>query len=728
MRETRLTRITILKQPSDVLPYVDQIVATADVHTRELGFFTPAVYRQSARRRRLWVATRPSSGEVAGFLRFGGTHQQLKVFQIFTLETARRQGVAGGLLNELVRYGEQHSVLGITARVAADLPANQFWVRHGFALHRTELGGRTTNREINVYLRELDVPSLFRKPSPRDESPPPAAEAITFRDRPRLPARRWVLDLNVVFDALRQRDRGQSLWLLGAVPIVVTAELIRELERTSVEPNDEFLQAARSLPRLPEPPVDQVARLTSALRDSMGLTSDVTSKRGITDTSDLRHLAACIYHRAYGFVSRDGRILSHAELLRDQYGLRVAAPADLAPPLPTAAGHGASRVTAEVDHSLLSGGPLKDSDRAALANFLERLGLPADRRDAVLNPGTTQQPTEQRVVRAADRILGVAALAPPTILGQPWTAHVYVEESRAESLVTAEHLFDWLLRPRSFGKLYRIDLHSAAGKFTTKQVALDCGFRRVRTGNGGPSATLSKLVYGGFLLPDGWRSFSADFREQTGLRLAPTMPAWSEASDKGIEIRQAEAVENRIPLFDFETLISPGLLLPVGRTSVVVPVRPSYAEQLLPPTVTQSSLLPGREAALRLERAYFFRAGRHGLLPRGTIVVFYLSEPRMEVAAVARATFSATLSKEEAVATLSRQGVLTSADIEARADAEGRVTAFTFDCLTGIPRPVSYSELKTLDCVGPANYVAAEAISHDQLLRIVSAGFGEVDS
>ena len=723
-----MTRVTILKQPGDVLPYVDQIVAAADAHTRELGFFPPTVYRQSARRRRLWVATRPGSGEVAGFLRFGGTHQQLKVFQIFTLDTARRQGVAGRLLNELVRYGEQQSVLSITARVAADLPANQFWVRRGFALHRTEPGGRTTNREINVYLRELDVPSLFGRASPLDESPPPAAEAITFRERPRLPARRWVLDLNVVFDALRQRDRGQSLWLLGAAPIVVTAELIRELERTSTEPDDEFLRAARSLPRLPEPPADQVARLTSALRDSMRLTSDATSKRGITDTSDLRHLAACIYHRAYGFVTRDGRILSHAEALRDQYGLRVAAPTDLAPSDSGAADAGASSVTAELDHRLLTGGSLKDNDRSALANFLERLGLSADRRDAVLNPGTTQQPAEQRVVKVGDRIVGVASLAPPTILGQPWIAHVYVEESRPESQVTAEHLFDWLQRPRSFGKLYRIDLHSVAGKLTTKQVALDCGFRRVQTGNGGSSATLSKLVYGGFVLPDGWRSFSTDIREQTGLRLAATMPAWGEASDRGIEISQAETAGNHIPLFDFETLISPGLLLPVGRTSVVVPVRPSYAEQLLPPTVTQSSLLPDREAALRLERAYFFRAGRHGLLPRGTIVVFYLSEPRMEAAAVARATFSATLSKEEAVATLSRQGVLTSADIEARADAEGRVTAFTFDSLTGIPRPVSYSDLKRLDCVGPANYVAAEPISHDQLLRIVSAGLGELDS
>lgn len=708
-----------------MLPYVEQVIATADAHTHELGFLRKAVYPQSAERRRLWVAVQSNSGEIAGFLHFGGTYPQLKVKQIFTLEAARRQGVAQRLLNELVRYGEEHSMLGITARVAVDLPANQFWVRSGFTLHHTEPGRRPTSREINVYLRELDVPSLFREASTPDDTRPDAAEELTFSNRPRLQAARWVLDLNVVFDALRQRDEGESWSLLGAVPIVVTAELIRELERTSVGEEDRLLRSIRGLPRLPEPPADPLARLTTSLRATLELASDASSKRAITDESDLRHLASCIYHRAYGFITRDGRILQHAEALRSQYGLRVVAPAELVPPVLADTEPVASPVTVELDHSLLSGRSLAADGHNDLAQFLERLGLGPDRLDAVLDRGTIQQPAEHRVVRLGGRVLGVAALAPPPIIGQPWTAHLYIEEDQPESLLAAEHLFDWLLSPRAHNRLYRIDLLCGSGQLTTKQVAFDCGFRRVETGEDGPSAPLSKTVFGGFVLPDHWPTFTADFEEHTGLRLATTMPPWSEATGNGIEIRQAEDAGTRILLFDFETLISPGLLLPVGRPGVVVPIRPGYAAQLLPPTITQSSLLPEREAALRLERAYFFRAGRHGLLPRGTIVVFYLSEPRMEAAAVARATFSATLSKEEAVPTLSRQGVLTCADIEARADAEGRVTAFTFDSLTGIPRPVAYSELKRLDCVGPANYVAAEAISHDQLLRIVSAGFGE---
>ena len=725
-RETLLTRVTIFKEPDEVLPYVEQVIATADHHTHELGFLPKAVYPESAERRRLWVAVQSKSGELAGFLHFGGTYPQLKVKQIFTLETARRQGVAQRLLRELVRYGEEHYMLGITARVAVDLPANRFWERNGFALHHTEPGRRPTSRQINVYLRELDVPSLFREASTPDDTRPHTAEELTFSNRPRLQAARWVLDLNVVFDAAKQRDEGQSWALVAANSIVVTAELIREMERTSPgEVEDHLLRSVRGLPCLPEPPPPQLDRLTTSLRTTLGLATSVTSKRGITDESDLRHLASCVYHRAYGFVTRDSRILQHAEALRSQYGLRVAAPAELVPPVLTDVEPVASPVTVELDHSLLSGHPLAADGHDDLAEFLEHSGLAPDLVDAFLDRGTTQQPVEHRVVRVGGRILGVAALVPPSIVGQPWTAHVYVVEDQPESLLAAEHMFEWLLKPRVHNGLYRIDLNCGPGQLTTKQVALDCGFRRVETGEQRPSAPLSKTVFGGFVLPDHWPTFATDFKEHTGLRLATTMPSWSELTSNGVEVAHADGPVDRLSLFDLETLISPGLLLPIGRPGVVVPIRPGYAAHLLPPTVIQPSLLPKQEAALRLERAYYFSAGRHDLVSRGTIIVFYISDPRMEAAAVARATFSATLSKEDAVATLSRQGVLSPDDIEARADSRGRVTAFTFDSLTGIPRPVSHRELKEIDCLGPANNASAGRISPDQLLRIVQAGYGE---
>ena len=100
----------------------------------------------------------------------------------------------------------------------------------------------------------------------------------------------------------------------------------------------------------------------------------------------------------------------------------------------------------------------------------------------------------------------------------------------------------------------------------------------------------------------------------------------------------------------------------------MVPVQERYARQLLSLVEDQRSFLADREAVLRLERAYFLAAGRHRLLPRGTLVVFYASRKRREAVAMARVTFSGTLTKRQAVLNLGRQGVLTEEEIEQRSN------------------------------------------------------------
>jgi hypothetical protein len=54
---------------------------------------------------------------------------------------------------------ETQYYITISARVAADLPANDFWERVGFRCIRTEVWGATTGRRINVrrYSRTVRV-------------------------------------------------------------------------------------------------------------------------------------------------------------------------------------------------------------------------------------------------------------------------------------------------------------------------------------------------------------------------------------------------------------------------------------------------------------------------------------------------------------------------------------------------------------------------------------------
>ena len=201
------------------------------------------------------------------------------------------------------------------------------------------------------------------------------------------------------------------------------------------------------------------------------------------------------------------------------------------------------------------------------------------------------------------------------------------------------------------------------------------------------------------------------------------MPRYDELANTGVFLdKKADDRWSTISLFDFETLISPGALICPGRTAVMIPIRPAYADELLPSTVRQIPALPGKEAALRLERAYF-SGGRSDLLTPGKIAVFYISRGRQEAVAAGRITFSGNLTKTQAVLNLGRQGVLTEEEIHQTANSKGEVTAFTFDNVMTFSQYIAYPDLKEMGCVGPANLVTAEELSHDSLCRIVERAF-----
>ena len=189
---------------------------------------------------------------------------------------------------------------------------------------------------------------------------------------------------------------------------------------------------------------------------------------------------------------------------------------------------------------------------------------------------------------------------------------------------------------------------------------------------------------------DNWPSFRRDFKAKTDCELLQEdVPSWRTISDTGIVMDTGQRGRPvTISSFDFETLVSPCALILPDRTAVIIPIKKKYTG-LISSTGRQRSLLPEKETAFRLERAYFLAAGKHRLLPKGTIVVFYVSSPRSEAVALARVTFSDTLTKTQAVTKLGRQGVLSEKDIDERADPHGKIAAFTFDNLLRFQTNVS---------------------------------------
>ena len=717
----------ILKTPAEVQSYIDQVRSLGDANRSALGFLPASAYTETAMKGCLWVAVDQTNKNLMGYLLYGGTYPHLKVFQVHVLPEFRSRGLARRLIKELRKYGEDDNYQTISARVAAELEANRFWQGIGFRIIRRVAGGARSGRTLNVYLFELDTPSLFREKI-EASSQVEGVRQITYPSRPILKTPSYVIDLNVFFDVVGKRDTGESARILssgfdGEIKLHVTSEFIRELERHSPEfENDPVLEFARGLPVLPELSADTLAPLTEEIRKILFPDTSGTGKERPNEVSDRIHLASCIHHRAYGFVTRDSDILQRAMEFHERYNLRVIAPADLYdsheeshPPPPP--------LTATVEQREISVAELHERDRAEAEKFLAGLGIGSSKVFSCLAPGTTHSPRVRLVARAENEIVGIGSWLANRSTHRDTTAYLYVNEDHPSSDSAISRILESSINYGSYGQLSRLDLEISPRQIRTREVAISRGFQPSGFQRRDASGSLTKISMKGMVTRDSWFSFASEFEEIAGVALPNRMPRYDELANTEVFLdKKADDRWSTISLFDFETLISPGALICPGRTAVMIPIRPAYADELLPSTVRQIPALPGKEAALRLERAYF-SGGRSDLLTPGKIAVFYISRGRQEAVAAARITFSGNLTKTQAVLNLGRQGVLTEEEIHQTANSKGEVTAFTFDNVMTFSQYIAYPDLKEMGCVGPANLVTAEELSHDSLCRIVERAF-----
>ena len=675
----------------------------------------------------LWIAVDQKTQQLMGYLFFGGRYPHLKVFQVYVASTYRSVGLARKLINELRKHGEQSNYLTITARVAAELEANRFWKNIGFhILH--QVPGSGANRTLNIYMLELDVPSLFANSDIGGSSSAQNFGQLTNRSRPLLQTPSYVIDLNVFFDVVRNRGTGESQRIITSalnneIRLAVTSEFVRELERYSDQfEKDPVLEFARTLPTLPEISSDTLTPLIEGIRRLLLHSTPKTGRRAVNDKSDFIHLASCIHHRAYGFVTRDVAILRHAAELYKKYDIRIVSPTDLyefdddaSSPMP---------VTVSTRQQEVSVSELNERDRSEAERFLTGLGVEPNSVSSCLAPGTTHSRRLRLVVQAEKNIIAIGSWNHLRGIGQENLAHLYVDEDHQNSDSAINHLLETLINLGSYGKLYQLNLKISSKQIKTREVAVSRGFHPVDIGGEGISRYLRKLSFKGVVTADNWASFRNEFLKSTDLKLPCKIARYKELINTGVFLKNGSSDRTlTISLFDFETYLSPGTFICPDRNAVMIPIREEYANDLLAATARQTPLFPGKEATLRLERAYFTGSTRIHLLERGKIIVFYVSRGRQEAVAAARITFSGRLTKTQAALNLGRQGVLSEQDIDQRANSKGEITAVTFDNVIVFQNYICYHELKRMGCVGGANLVTAQELSHESLCRIFAQAF-----
>lgn len=690
----------ILKTYEEVSNYVDRITSIADEHKNEFGFLAQSAFEGLAGKNQLWAAV-DSSGELQGYLMFGGVMPTLKVFQIYSSSSVK--GLGRHLLEELKQFAEQNYYHSISARVATDLKANIFWERNGFKVYQQVKGGKTTGRTINVRRYAIERNDLFGGFAPESSKVKPSA--------PLLQSPIYALDLNLLMSVLKNQEGTKQVIALlnqglqGLCQICITPEFKKELERNSrYFEDDPALHIAAALPELESS--QDVEGLAETIRQIVFPGKPKTSKSYENDISDARHLAYAVLADIDAFVTRDKAQLRASIKMKDQYGLSILSLDELV----SDDGH-------NIDFGLASSLEFSCSQVSVTSEVREFLQACGASKDYVEREFGSVVSATVYEARSEGVLFGVYFQQKPVKARGRSKAALFIDETNNKTLAAIDHFLETALRIKC-DYFFVIDLTIGKGQPITENTLKKKGF--IDTGE-----NYVKVICNDFLDKDNWSEFVKDLNSACGLKAPQKMPKPNELRCSGIRLMDLGKRSEMFSLFDFETLIGPRFTVDAGRDCVLIPIKEQYANGLIGNVYKKLSLLPDTEPTLLLEKAYFRSTSKARYFSRGSLVAFYVSGNKsiQEIIGFARITYTDVLSVEEAVAKLSRQGVLSRSELNTMVDKEGKLHAFTFDNFLEFDNRITFSKAKQLGLISNANLVAPELLNADQLKVLIGEVF-----
>ena len=291
---------------------LSSIKSLAKKNSATLGFLPDGAFDAYAKRG--WVLAATSDGEVVGYVIYRVSRMKAVLVHLCTDERYRGQGIAGQLFRSVV--GRTSGLHGILANTRRDFPAHSMWPRLGFAAVGEGPGRGVHPSILTQWWYEHPHPNLFSGNSSYARAQSPIDVAI---------------DLNVFYDLMmpssrEEADESRSLqsdWLVDEIQLCVTSELFNEITRLdSPQSRDEQRTLAHEFKRI-SGPADEFDRTYSLLSSIMG---KAKNKR---EESDLRHLAHTAAAGAEFFITRDAQMLGFSKEIKSETGVTVMRPVDL---------------------------------------------------------------------------------------------------------------------------------------------------------------------------------------------------------------------------------------------------------------------------------------------------------------------------------------------------------------------------------------------------------------
>lgn len=713
---------TVYKKPSDVNRFVEIVRQCGDSERDALGFLPRCVYNEAAAQGKLFVGTTTVGGQefYAGHVLFGGKFPHLKVFQLYVVPQFRHQKIGGALISALASDAERRYYITISARVAADLPSNQFWDQVGFRVIRTERGGATTGRIINVRRRELDSPTLF-------------SGVLSDQLAPRMATARveqpiYALDLNVLLDVIKDRPRAEHAGRLlaaamsGLLRLFVTREFVRELFRAAQDPaTDPVVRLATTLPQFTEVPDLLLGNLKYDLANLLFAYRVQTGELRARDHSDLIHLATTIYHSASGFVTSDEAILRKREELQERYGIDVVGPAELAEAYMPSQWTAAQANAVTQEGMAIDIAELSEVRRGEVEVFLRSCSMTPEHTARAVSSGQSACPRHRVIVSFENAIIGFASWEVARGPDAPSEAWLTVEPAHIMAELACDVLFEAMSRDVCAARPGSIVLR---GDMTNREVrgsAEAHGFRPTSADSG--QLRHEKFSIGAIITPGTWPESRRLLSTAFNLDL-PVGPPGFLGPSTIIVVGGKERAAREMELLEFETHFGPVILMLSGRPVTVVPIQRTYADQLLS-TANQASLFPRLEAAVRHERLYLSNPRTLSALAAGTILLFYESigneDGRGAIIAAAQVVRTAIREVTSLCSEDTRRGVLGPGEI-ASLSASSKTALTFFNQLMRFEKPVNLSRLRALGCADGANFVTARRIHEAAAVSIIEEG------
>ena len=488
----------------------------------------------------------------------------------------------------------------MSAKVAAELGANQFWARSGFTLVRQE--HPETGRTINWYFQDIGASALF--------TTTPASGAVATLSftpaRPRLENAVFVLDLNVVFDIVQDRIESDAAGRIFAgsfancYQLAVTREFVEELERHKKAGDDPILSFATQLPTLPALPGPLLGSICHELV-ALGL-PDPNGAAGTRQNirSDLRHLASCIHHKATGFVTRDLDLLKKAEIVRERFDIEMVSPTDLDMEAPPALHPHSASMDQDSQSLSIRIRPMREDERDSVAMFLSQLGIDEGWADTALRAGSSADLRVRVVAELEGVVFGFSSWQ---MIGESdLEIHLFVDEQAPQSTRVVDHILEVTQRRGSSHALGRSVVYCPLVQLETRSTAMRNGFQIQADATYSNSVTLARTQFPAPVLETTWQRLREECDKKLGWKLTARFPTYEEATNTGVPLRENDtATPVPLSLVEFENRVAPAILLLSRRPATIVPIQPAFARSLCPcePAATGIVAAVGSEPVLR---------------------------------------------------------------------------------------------------------------------------------